>query len=343
MLQRLADRLLPAHLAAAEHGHAFARAHILSTMSMLGIADQLSAHSQDTRTIAERTGCDPDAAHRLLRAACVFGAARMDKHGRVRRTRLSRSIRTDSRHRIGDWCTYLASEAHQAAWATLPESVRTGKPAFRQRHGMSLFDHFADNPAEGQTFSRGLGGLTLSEAAFVIGSYPFPRSGVVCDLAGGQGVLLAEILHAHPELQGMIVEAPDELTRAAEYLTAAGVAHRVELRHGDLLAGIDATADLYLLKWIRHDWDDDTCVSILKAVAATMPPAAKILIIEGNQKPNHPDARFAMIDLEMLVVTEGGRERSADEYNILINRAGLKTIGHRSTATGLHLIEAAPS
>jgi hypothetical protein len=59
---------------------------------------------------------------------------------------------------------YLASEAHQAAWATLPESVRTGKPAFRQAHGMALFDYFANNPAAGQAFSRGLGGLTLSEA-----------------------------------------------------------------------------------------------------------------------------------------------------------------------------------
>jgi hypothetical protein len=81
----------------------------------------------------------------------------------------------------------------------------------------------------------------------VIVSYRFPRSGVVCDLPGEQGILLAEILHARPELHGMIVEAPNELTRAAEYLTAAGVAHRVELRHGDRLGSVTAIADLYLL------------------------------------------------------------------------------------------------
>ena len=34
--------------------------------------------------------CDPDALHRLLRAAATFGAVRMGRDGRVRATRLTR-------------------------------------------------------------------------------------------------------------------------------------------------------------------------------------------------------------------------------------------------------------
>jgi hypothetical protein len=34
------------------------------------------------------------------------------------------------------------------------------------------------------------------EVAMIIASYPFPDSGLICDVAGGAGVLLSEILLA---------------------------------------------------------------------------------------------------------------------------------------------------
>jgi hypothetical protein len=46
-------------------------------------------------------------------------------------------------------------------------------------------------PGEGRAFAAGLSGLTLSEASAIASSYDFPRGGVVCDIAGGVGAVLA--------------------------------------------------------------------------------------------------------------------------------------------------------
>lgn len=339
-----ADRLLPSHLATAEHGHDFAKAHVFATMTRLGIADHLTPEPLQTSVLAQRVGCDPAALHRFLRAAADLGAVRMDRAGRVRATRTSRTLRSDNPFQVGRWCEYLASSAHQAAWADLAESVRTGVPAFGRVHGMSMFDHFALHPDEGADFSAGLGGLTLAEAGFIRAAYRFPRDGVVCDVAGGQGVLLAEILRNSPALKGVLIETPQVLAQARTYLSGLGVSDRVELVEGDLFRSVSATADLYILKWILHDWDDGTCISILKAISATMRPGARLLVIEGEQEVNVPTPRFSMIDLQMLVVTAGGRERSLEDYVALLESGGgLRVTSQTRTPTGLLLTEARPT
>jgi hypothetical protein len=342
-LLRAADRLLPAPLAVAELGHQFARAHVLAALTELGVADQLGSEPITSGELAATLGCDPDALHRLLRAAATFGAVRMGKDGRVRATRMTRALRSDDVHAVGAWCGYLSSTAHQRAWGDLVASVRTGRPAFRRVHGRSLFEWFEDHPDEGEQFTRGLAGLTLADAPFLIAALDLPDRGVVCDVAGGRGVMLAEILHARPDLRGVLLESEAVLIEAKAYLSERGLLERVELLPGDIFAPFHVTADLYMLKWILHDWNDATCVRLLNGLAATMPSGSRAVVIEGLQDPNVVDPRFSMIDLEMLVVTEDGRERSADQLRGLIAAAGLTPTTQRITATGTAVLSATVS
>jgi hypothetical protein len=339
-LQRTADRLLPPPLAAAELGHQFARAHVLAALSESGVADELGSESMTSGELATTLSCDPDALHRLLRAAATFGAVRMSQDGRVRATRITRALRSDDVHHVGDWCRYLSSAAHQQAWGDLVASVQTGQPAFSRVHGRSLFAWFEDHPDEGDHFTRGLAGLTLADAPFLVAALDLPDRGVVCDVAGGRGVLLAEILQARPELRGVLVESESVLVEAKAYLSQRGLLERVDLLPGDIFAPFQVTADVYLLKWILHDWNDATCSSLLTHLAGTMPAGSRAVVIEGLQDPNAVDPRFSMIDLEMLVVTEGGRERSAAELLALICGAGLTPGSKVVTATGTAVLSA---
>jgi hypothetical protein len=332
--------MLPTPIGLLEHSHSFARAHILSTMAELGVADQLGAQGRTAEELAPVLGCQPEALHRLLRAAAVFGAVRLDGDGRFVATRYTRTLRSDHPSGAAQWCRYIGSPSQQTAWLGLTEAVRTGGSAFEHAHGQSMFEWFDAHPEEGRSFSAGLGGLTRAEAPGVVSGYPFPRTGVVCDVGGGQGVLLAEVLRARPGLTGILVEAPPVLEQAREYLRAQGLDGRVDLVPGDLLGVVDATADVYLLKWILHDWDDTTCVRMIRSVAATMPPGARLVVIEGDQPRDVVDPRFSMIDLQMLVVTSGGRERSADQLERLLAEAGLAPGTRRRTTTGLALVEA---
>ena len=336
---RCADRMLPTHLSVLEHTHSFAQAHVLSTMAELGIPDHLATGPKTAAELAAGLGCDPEAMHRLLRAAAVFDAVRLDQAGCFTSTRFTRVLESDHPSRAAAWCRYIGSASQQAAWADLTESIRTGDSAFNRVHGASTFDWFDTHPDEGRHFSAGLGGLTLAEAPAIVAAYPWPDSGVICDAGGGNGVLLAQLLKARPRLHGVLVESQGVLDQARPYLASQGVAERIELKPGDLLGRFDARADLYVLKWILHDWDDLTCERIIRSAAATMPSGTRLVVIEGDQEANRVDPRFSMIDLQMLVVTPGGRERSVDQITNLLLTSGLRPGQARRTSTGLVLVE----
>lgn len=339
-LLRLADLLLPSALALAEHGHSFAHVHVIATMAELRVADALTDKPQDTGVLAEALSCDRDALHRLLRAAATFGAVQMDRHGRVRATRLSRALRSDNRYAIGSWCCFLRSAEHQRAWADLTASVCRGEPAFRRVHGMDAFSWFSEHPDVGDNATRGLSGLTLAESPFLVPGIDPPSEGVVCDIGGGRGVLLAELLKARPRLHGLLVDLPAVLAEAKAYLDAEGVLSRVDLVEGDMFVDDLPPADLYLLKWVLHDWDDATCAKLLANVRRSIRPGARLAVIEAIQERNVVDPRSSMIDLQMLVVSESGRERSESELETLVEQAGWKPLGLRVLATGTAVLSA---
>jgi len=339
-LLRAADRAVPAQVALLEHVHQFTATHLLAAMGELGIADHLSNGPKTADELAALVQCDADALHRGLRAAAACNLVRLDKRGRFHTSRLLAPMRSTDPSATADWCRYIASPSLQVAWADLAETIRSGQNGFRRINGMSTFEWFDAHPDEGRRFASGLGGLTRAESQMIIAAYGFPETGTVCDVAGGSGVLLGEILAARPGLQGVLVEAPLMLSAAATYLTSIGLANRVEFVEGDLFGHIEATADIYLLKWILHDWDDATCEKLLKNVASTMPSDARLITIEGSQEPNRVHPRFSMIDLQMLTMTEGGKERSQSEIEQLLTNAGLRPLRTRRTATDLLLIEA---
>ena len=130
------------------------------------------------------------------------------------------------------------------------------------------------------------------------------------------------------------------LAEAVKYLGSIGLSDRVQLVEGDLFGQIDANADIYLLKWILHDWDDATCERIIENVASAMPTGARLVAIEGSQDRNEVHPRFSMIDLQMLTMSEGGKERSSREIEQLLVNGGMHPLGTRRTATDLLLVEA---
>ncbi|HVT65471.1 MAG TPA: methyltransferase [Mycobacteriales bacterium] len=338
-LLRLADRCVPAPVAALDHVHGFVRTYLMATVAELGVADQLVAGPLTASELAPLVHAEPDVLHRVLRAAATFDLVRLDGDGRFHATRLLKTLSSQDPWAIAHWSRYLATPSLQSAWCDLPTTVRTGDDAFRRVHGTDCFSWFAAHPEEGHHFALGLGGLTRGETAAIIAGYPFPRGGRVCDVGGGAGVLLAEILRARPELSGTLVESEHMLGEAKALLDHHGVLDRTELVAGDFFDTLVVEADLYVLKWVLHDWDDATCVRILTNVAAAMAAGSKLLVIEGDQPANQPHERFSLIDAQMLITAEGGRERSAEDLSGLIARAGLTPGPRRHTVTGLALVE----
>lgn len=322
-LLRAADALLPATAAAWDRTMGIERTQVMGVLAELGVADALSSGRATAEELAPRVGADADALHRVMRAAALDGVLRLDRRGRFRLTRLGRTLRSDAPSSLRPWARYIIQRSTQEAWGDLLESVRTGQSAFARVHGASVWEWFAAHPEEERLFADAMRAVTEFEAPALAASALWPQEGTVCDVAGGVGTLLAEILDRRPGLRGILVEAAGVLQEAETYLGERGLLDRVQLIQGDLFAGLSATADVYLMKNILHDWDDPTCARIVANVRATMAAGSRLVLAEQRQERNRPAPFASPTDLQMLTQCVEGRERSPGELRSLLVGAGL--------------------
>jgi DNA-binding transcriptional ArsR family regulator len=323
LLLRAADSLLPAWAAVFDRTMGIGRTQVIGVIAELGVPDLLAGGPLSAAELAARLEVDPDALHRVLRVAAADGLLRLDRRGRFRITRLGRTLQSDAPATLRPWARYMALRSTRDAWGDLGESVRTGRAAFERVHGSSVWDWFAAHPEEERLFAAAMRSITELDAPAVSAADLWPDEGTVCDVAGGAGTLLAEILVRRPTLRGVLVEARGVLVEAEKHLTARGVRDRVELVEGDLFGELSASADVYLLKNILHDWDDETSARILAGVRRTMPAGSRLFVLEQLQERNRPHPFSSLSDLQMLTQCVDGRERSREELLALIAGAGL--------------------
>jgi hypothetical protein len=119
---------------------------------------------------------------------------------------------------------------------------------------------------------------------------------------------------------------------------ACGVASRYQAVGGSFFAGVPAGGDAYLLKWILHDWNDTASVDILSSCRRAMKPGGTLIVLEHVIGPPNSSARGKLMDLNMLVIN-GGRERTGDEFAALFGQSGFRLTSVTPTSTPLSVIE----
>lgn len=338
LLLRAADRLLPPEVALFNHSIGFGLTRSLGALAEHRVADALADGPATAAELAGRLELDGDSLHRLLRAAAVYGLVRLDRRGRFRLTKVGQAVREDHPRSMRAWVRYLNLPSTQAAWAAVGDSLRTGEPSFPAVHGRSVWEHFGDHPEEERIFAAAMRNFTELDVPAVVDGYPWPAAGTVCDVAGGVGTLLAGVLRARLGLNGVLVDAPGVLAEAEAHLAAAGVRERVALSEGDMFAHVDARADVYVLKDVLHDWDDERSLTILQTVRRAMPDGARVVLVETLQERSRPDPIASLVDVHMLTQTDGGRQRSVEELHVLLRGAEMRPGEVRLTA-GPALVE----
>ena len=117
---------------------------------------------------------------------------------------------------------------------------------------------------------------------------------------------------------------------------------RCELVAGDFFAAVPAGGDVYLLKKVIHDWDDEEARSILSRCRAAIPDGGLLLLIELVIPLGNEPSFGKLLDLHMLV-SPGGRERTQAEYRDLLASAGFALGRVIPTASPVSIVEAVPA
>jgi hypothetical protein len=309
---------------------------MLHVAAELGVADALAQGPLESEVLAERCGAEADALTRLLRGLASLGVFEQDREGRFQLTPLAELLRSDHPQSMRQFLRMLGEE-HYLAWDGLLESVRSGEPAFRRRYGCSVFDHYQQNSRRGAIFDGAMTDVSRRETAAVLAACRFDDLRHVVDVGGGHGQLLKALLLHHPQLRGTLFDQPAVLASAELPVELEG---RLTLVGGDFFEAVPEGADAYLLKHILHDWDDGRCLRILERIAAAMAPGGRVLILEQVIPEGNAPFPGKLLDLNMLVMTEGGRERTVTEYAALLESAGLRLETITPTADAISLVRA---
>ena len=321
--------------------NAFQVSQAIHVAAALGVSDLLEDGPRSVDELAQATGTHAPALYRLLRALASVGVFAEQPDGQFRSTPLAEYLRTDAPRSLRAWAVQIGQQYLWTSWGHLLYSVRTGEPAFPKLHGTTAWEYRQAHPEEDAIFNAAMTALSAGAAEAIVQSYDFSGMGVLVDVGGGEGVLLAAILAANPELRGILFDQPHVLTGARDLLERAGVADRCEVVSGNFFEVVPSGANAYLLKSVVHDWDDTATVKILRACRIAIADSGRLLVVEPIiRSGTEPDpAKYS--DLNMLVML-GGQERTAEDFERLYAEAGFRLTDIIRTGSSMAIIEGVP-
>jgi len=288
-----------------------------------GIADRLAAGPKTVAALADETGLPAESLQRLLRGLSAFGVFAESPDGVFSQTELSACMRQAACPSLREMILVLNDDAVLNGWRRLPQVLDSGAPAFPAANGESFFDYIASDPERSALMGGFMTGIYGSEGAKIAASVPLARFGSLLDVGGGQGHVLIDILQRNPGVRGALFDLPQTAAIARAFLAGKGFA-QCEVLAGDFFESIPSGFDAYFIKSVLHDWDDDSSVRILSNCRKAMPEHSRVLVADIVIQPGKPVRHpHRLIDLEMMV-SFGGKERTSDDFEKLLTRAGLK-------------------
>ncbi|MFE9664166.1 methyltransferase [Streptomyces sp. NPDC005955] len=325
----------------------------IGAAARLDLADRIGDGEAASVELAAACGLPPEQLERLLRSLASLGLCAERTPGRFALTEAGALLRHDHPASLLAFAKFLTHHVFQRNWLNLEESLRTGRAAFDTEFGEPVYDYMSGKPELAALFHAAMSKRHLPEemASAISSAYDLGRFSTVTDVGGGDGTLLATWLDRFPHLTGTVLETEAGVVQARTTITKAGLEERCRAVAGDFFTEVPGGSDLYFIKNVILNWDDERARVILRRVRAAMPDHGRLLIAEpvlpdtaNLDTLNHAAIENPYLtDLHMLV-TIGGRERTRAEYTALCARARLRVTGVVPLEQELNasLIEAVP-
>jgi hypothetical protein len=309
----------------------------LYVAARLGLADLVKDGPRNAEELAGLTRTHAPSLYRLLRALASVGVFAEDDGRRFGLTPLAECLRSDlpgSQRGLA----LMNGEQHYRTYGELLHSVQTGQPAFEKVYEAPVFEYLSKHPEQARIFDDAMVGVHGRETAAMVEAFDLTGVRVLADVGGGNGSLLTSVLQRYPSMRGILFDLPGVIDRARANIESAGLTGRCQLFAGDFFTSVAGGADVYLMRHIIHDWDDERSLRILRNVHAALPDCGRVLVVESVIEPGNAPSFGKLLDLTMLVIP-GGKERTEEEYRALFTAAGFRLARIVPTSAGVSVIE----
>ncbi|PHU16329.1 Caffeic acid 3-O-methyltransferase [Capsicum chinense] len=208
------------------------------------------------------------------------------------------------------------------SWFHFKDAIVEGEIPFNKAHGMHAFEYHGKDSRFNGVFNKAMQNLTCIEMKRILECYNgFQGVKEIIDVGGGHGMSLASIISKYPNIKGINFDLPYVIKDAPTY---EGIEHV----GGDMFRSIPQ-GEVIILKAVLHNWDDEYCVKVLKNCWEALPKDGKVVVIEQIQA-EYPEMNllckhsFSM-DIAMMTMVGGGKERTKQQFEALAKQAGFTT------------------
>jgi orsellinic acid C2-O-methyltransferase len=311
----------------------------------LRLADLLAHGGMAIDELSSAAGTHPGMMRRLARGLAGLGLVELQGDDRVSLTELGAQLGAGVPGSVRDLALYRGGEAY-AAWGKLEHALRTGEPAFEAAYGEPFFSYLRKHPEAGAAFDGAITRLSQGVIDEAVAHYDFGGASRVLDVGAGRGHFVSAVLEAHAQLEGAVFDVPEVAEATAARLRRRGIGDRCVAIGGDFFQSLPGGYDTHILKWILHDWDDESCRNLLANCRAALPDEGRLLVVE-QLLPETIRASGSLhpaiaLDLIMLVNFGDARERHLTEYEQLVEASGFRVHGVVPLPSGFNIIDCRP-
>ncbi|CAM1504819.1 Fc.00g024100.m01.CDS01 [Cosmosporella sp. VM-42] len=306
--------------------------------------------------IAEAKNIDPPLLARLLRHISAMGYLTEIDADTYQLTNFTRSMAFPFINAgypcVSGACLNALGKFHE--WGNLndwkdPTDIANSPLQHGYSTKLTFFEHLHTNQPYGQQFHLHMGGYRQGRPAWMDGGF-FPvqekliegfekgeESALLVDVGGSFGHDIGEFHRKYPNAPGRLIL--EDLPVVIDQITELD--DKIErLKYDFFTEQPIKGARAYYMHSVLHDWSDETCIKILKAVMGAMKPGYSRILINENVIPS-TGAQWEATALDIMMLTLlASRERTRENWETLLSAAGLRICNIWSVANGVEsLIE----
>src|SRR3990172_5603491 len=314
----------------------------LSGVARLGVADHMDDTARPGEEIASKCGAHAPSLYRVMRMLACFGVFKEGARRHFALTPVGELLKTSVPGSLRYMAMMFGEEFSTRAYEHIAECLRAGGDGVSEAYGKQIWEVLAERPGQCETFQRAMTNSTSVAADAIVEAYDFGGIKRLADVGGGHGLLLAAIMRRYPKMQGVLFDRP-EVVGSVPKDQFAGCEGRIAIEAGSFFERVPDGCDAYIMKHIIHDWSDEHCRTILSRMREKLPKHGRVLVCEMVVSDDPGPTPAKMLDIEMLVMTVGGKERTQEEFGELFASSGLRLARIVSTEPPISIIEAVPA
>ncbi|GAQ83697.1 O-methyltransferase family protein [Klebsormidium nitens] len=329
---------LPAAALLADYAFSYAKGKVLYAAVENGLPDIFAKQGEPMSPddVAQLAGTDPDATARLIRAMSGLGVLDENAEGTYSLSSVGQLLASDKEtgkmNPLAGLILHFNEPNTWNTWNELSRTIKEGGSGWEKTQESktheSMWDFFQAHPdTSGKAFDAAMSGLSSTQVPQLLQAYDgFKDMDELMDVAGGHGSVLAAITAKYPNIKGINFDQPRVIQTAP---SIPGVDHV----SGDMFKAETLPKASNIMMKIRvhilHDWGNTASKTILASCRNALPAGGKLLIVDfvipnPGTAPSEARQFPVLLDIQMMMMCPGGRERSEQEWKTLLESEGFE-------------------